>query len=388
MYDFDLLTLWRTLLAKKKRIFINCGIAFVIGVALVFDIPRQYASTVSLASESKEGGSSGGTFGSLASLAGINLMNGNDAIGPELYPDVVSTNDFAAGLLSIPVVTADGSLRTTYLEYLRNHQKGAWWGTLAAAPGLLIKTILPKPKETVASKGAQLDPQRLSLDDEKLLEGIKGSISCAVDKETDIITITARAQDPFVAKQIVDTVTVHLQQFITRYRTNKARTDLDYYKTLAAEAHARYQKAQATYADYCDAHQDISLQSFITKRESLENELQLAFNNYSQLAQQVQLAEAKVQERTPAFTIIEKATVPNKHVAPKKMTTVIAFVFFALLGTLAWIYLKLFFSPTLARMNGKKDNRPTEAECSGDAGSAPAAGEEIVAKPAAASQGA
>ena len=44
--------------------------------------------------------------------------------------------------------------------------------------------------------------------------------------------------------------------------------------------------------------------------EDLENEMQLKFNVYTQISQQLQMAKAKVQETTPAFTTIQQATVP------------------------------------------------------------------------------
>ena len=61
------------------------------------------------------------------------------------------------------------------------------------------------------------------------------------------------------------------------------------------------------------------LESFKSEEEALENEMQMAYNIYSALQQQEQLAYAKVQERTPVFTTIQNATVPVKHAGPKRM---------------------------------------------------------------------
>jgi len=49
--------------------------------------------------------------------------------------------------------------------------------------------------------------------------------------------------------------------------------------------------------------------------------------------QQMQMARAKVQEHTPAFTQIQPATVPLKKDGPKRMTIVLAFMFFAFVLT-------------------------------------------------------
>ena len=52
--------------------------------------------------------------------------------------------------------------------------------------------------------------------------------------------------------------------------------------------------------------------------------MQMAYSVYSSVAQQKVLAEAKLRERTPAFTTLQSASVPVKHAGPKRMITVAA----------------------------------------------------------------
>lgn len=52
--------------------------------------------------------------------------------------------------------------------------------------------------------------------------------------------------------------------------------------------------------------------------------MQMAFTAYNSLAQQRILAESKLQERTPAFTVLQNASVPVKHAGPKRMFNVAA----------------------------------------------------------------
>ena len=54
---------------------------------------------------------------------------------------------------------------------------------------------------------------------------------------------------------------------------------------------------------------------------------------------QYQAAKAKVQERTPAFTMIKGAAVPIKPSGPKRMIFVIAMTILAFLGTGFYILL-------------------------------------------------
>ena len=53
---------------------------------------------------------------------------------------------------------------------------------------------------------------------------------------------------------------------------------------------------------------------------------------------QLEAAKAKVQERTPAFTVLKGAAVPVKPAGPKRMIFVAAMLFFAFLFTSAYIF--------------------------------------------------
>ena len=129
-----------------------------------------------------------------------------------------------------------------------------------------------------------------------------------------------------------------LQQFITSYRTNKARTDLEYYKKLTAEAKHIYERARQVYGSYSDANAGVILESYRAKRNDLENDMQLKYNTYTALNNQLQAAKAKVQERTPAFTVIKGADVPVKPSKPKRVIFVLAMTFLAFIGTGLYIY--------------------------------------------------
>ena len=139
---------------------------------------------------------------------------------------------------------------------------------------------------------------------------------------------------------MADTVKTRLQKFITDYRTSKVRVDLEYSKKIAAETKARYDKARRLYAEFVDANQDIILESVRQRQADLENEMQLQFNAYQQVAAQLLAAEAKVQEETPAFTTLQSATVPVLKAGPKRAQICIIFVFLAFLITTTWILYK------------------------------------------------
>ena len=132
-----------------------------------------------------------------------------------------------------------------------------------------------------------------------------------------------------VSKILADSIRQRLQQYITIYRTNKAQADVNYYKRLTVEAKQEYEKVRQSYGYYADANTDVILESVKAKQEDLENDMQLKYNTYSALNTQLQAAKAKLQEKTPVFTVIKGAAVPQKPAGPKRMLFAIGMAFLA-----------------------------------------------------------
>jgi uncharacterized protein involved in exopolysaccharide biosynthesis len=59
-----------------------------------------------------------------------------------------------------------------------------------------------------------------------------------------------------------------------------------------------------------------------------------------QVVAQMQQADMKVQENTPAFTTLQSATVPVLKAGPKRAQMCLIFLFLAFLGTTAYILYK------------------------------------------------
>lgn len=350
MNDLTFAAILRTLRLKKWWLVGNTVAAMVIGVIVAFSLPKQYSSSAALASESKEDSPLSGNLGSMASMAGLNLGKSQDAIVPDLYPNVVETNEFLVNLLYVKVRPEHAKTDMTLLDYLTKHCKAAWWSVAFRT----VKNKLVPRKGGIAQSGHRIDPCHLTEMEDELVNGVKNMVVCTYDDENDVINIKAVAQDPYVARQIVEATTIQLQKFITDYRTSKARVDMAYYARLKEEAHVRYVKAQKKYAAYSDSHMDLSLKSFQLESDALENDLQLAYNEYTQKSAQLTMAEAKVQERTPAFTVLERASVAPRAESPKKKLIVLAYGFLAFAGTFCYLMLLNPSRHVIARIKGEE----------------------------------
>ena len=329
----DLRVIFSKIWSERKLFYKVLPITFVLSCAYILCIPRTYTSSLSLAPEIGGMGMEG-TLGSLASSFGIDLgsMETTDAINPMLYPDLMEDNGFVVGLFSVRIKTSDGEIESSYYDYLTKYHQAPWW----SKPIQWVKNLVTTKHEGIKGNTGN-NPYVLSKRQDDIANMIRDDISISVDKKTAVITITAKAQDALACKILADSVKERLQDFITDYRTNKSRVDEQYYKKLLDEAKQNYESARRLYGSYADANTDVTLESFRAKQEDLENDMQLKFNTYSTLMTQYQAAKAKVQERTPAFTVVKGAAVPIKPTGPKRMLFVIAMLFLSFITTSLYI---------------------------------------------------
>jgi len=330
-FEIDYFRLLKILKADKRKTMIYCIAFGIFGIIVAFSIPRIYKTTVMLAPESSGGSSLTSNISSLASMVGMDMNFGdnNDAIYPEIYPDLMKSADFTVSLFPINVKSKDGKINMSYYDYLFSKQKMAWWDYPRAWIAKLKKHF--RKKEEGADDG-KINPFMLTRDQYDVAKYINGNIDCTVDKKTSVITIVVTDQDPLISASMADSVKDRLQVFITNYRTNKARNDLAYMEKLFDEAKAQYVKARQKYASFSDANSDLILESVRSAQEDLENDMQLKYNIYTQVAEQLQLAKAKVQEKTPAFTVVQSASVPVKHSNKPKILILALFLF------LGWLF--------------------------------------------------
>ena len=333
-------------LLKHKKLFIKVlSVTFVFACFIGYSIPKTYKCTVLLSPEMSGSKNTSG-LAALASNFGVNLKgalgNSTEALFPTLYPDMMESVVFKTSLFPIPV-TLEGDKDEdepdrvmTYYDYLQNEWKRPWWGTALKAirEWLVSLFVEEKPEPTT------INPFRLTEKQTAYMMLIEKNIVCDVDQKTMVITIEVTDQDPLICATMADSVKTRLQKFITDYRTSKARVDYEYNLKLSKEAEARYDKACRDYVNFTDANRKIFLEKYVQQRVKLENEMQIQRGIYQQVIAQLQQAEMRIQEETPAFTTLQSATVPLRPVAPRKKLIALVFLFLAFVCTSAWVFNK------------------------------------------------
>lgn len=344
---------------KHKKLYYKVlGVTFIVSAILLIGTPNYYKCTVKLAPE-LSGSKSTSSLASIASSFGLNIGStnmGSEALFPTLYPDLMNSVAFRASLFSIKVQREDDDTPMTYYDYLNNEQKKS----------LLEYAVLPLKwtKDYILSliisdedNSEKIDPFKLTKEQFDIVELMEKKVVCDVDNKTLVITIDVTDQDPLIAATMADSVQLHLQEFITDYRTRKARIDLAYNQKLFKEAQERYEKARVKSAAYSDANRHVIFAEKQSEQTKLENEMQLQYRAYSQVAAQLQLAEAKVQEDTPAFTTLQPATVPIKKAGPKRIAIILVFIVLAFFVTTVFlIHIEGHLIPLLKPSDNSRDD--------------------------------
>lgn len=335
--EIDLMAYARKLWAARKLLLKMTGIAATVAVIIAFSIPKQYTAEVTLSPESSKTG--GSSLSGMAAMLGIgNMSMGGDAnaLNMSMTSDIVSSTPFILELFNTPVKTLNGKVDTTFVAYLETESK-PWWNAIIGLPGKTISGIKSFFSTEVEDKNKPINPFQLTLKQKAKVESIKNVITADIDKKTGITKIGVTLQDPLVAATLADIVITKLQEYITTYKTSKAQEDCTYWEQLYEQRKKEYYEAQEKYAQYSDMNQGVIRQSVRIEQERLQNEQSLAFQVFSQVATQLQMSRAKLQEEKPAFAVLEPASVPLYPSGTSKKIILVGIVFLAVAGASAWV---------------------------------------------------
>ena len=333
----DVMELISALWKKRLMIIKWCIAGAVVGLIIGFSIPKTYSSGVTLAPETQQKTSS--SMSSLASMMGVNLNNSVDAISVEMFPDVVHSTPFIVELFDLPVQFEwKGEIvNTTLLDYMLEYQKTPWWDTVLKVPFKVLGWAASLGKEEVEVASGPLNPANLPKKERGVVRYFAQNIMVNVDKKTTKTSMSLQMQDPQVVATVMNAVVENLKRYMSDYRTSKSRQDVENLSAICEERKEDYYRAQKAYAKFVDANKNVVLQSAQAERERLQQEMNLAYQVYSQVAGQLEGARIQEQQDKPVFVILEPVSVPLGKTAPSKAKLLVAFTFLAGCCAAAWV---------------------------------------------------
>ena len=338
--EIDIMELISKLWKNRTMIIKWCIAGAIIGLVVGFSIPKTYTSSVTFAPETQQKTNS--SVSSIASMMGVNLNNSVDAISVEMYPDIVHSTPFIVELFDLPVTFKykDEQMTTSLLEYMKEYQKSPWWSYVIKAPFKALGWVMSLGKEKeedVEVPVSELDVNNLPKKERGVVGFFAENIMVNVDKKTGKTSMSLELQDPNVVATVMDAVTENLKNYMSDYRTSKARQDIENLEVICAQRKADYYAAQQAYAQSVDGNKSVVRQSAQAELERLQQEMNLAYQVYSQVATQLEGARIQAEQAKPVFVIIDPVTIPIRKTAPSKAKMLVIFTFLAGCCAAAWV---------------------------------------------------
>jgi uncharacterized protein involved in exopolysaccharide biosynthesis len=136
--------------------------------------------------------------------------------------------------------------------------------------------------------------------------------------ENGVVTVSVRMPEARMAADVADQVVQFLTDYITEYRTGKARRDMEFISERYDESLSRFELAQVNLARFRDENRGQLTEVGRIQQERLQSEFDHTFNLYSTMATRLEEARIKLQEDAPVVNILEPAAVSDRRSAPKR----------------------------------------------------------------------
>ncbi len=217
--------LWRS----RTRVLSITALFAVTGVVVSLLTRPEYVSEARIMPEISQG--TGDVLQKLASVAGFAGLEfgetgGVEAVRPDLYPNVLQSTPFILSLLEQPVPTSDGG-KTSVSAMLTTPDSWSW--------------LTSKKKPVPLRPNANPNTLQLTQEQQDLLEDIQQRVSAKMDTRSGIITVSARMPDPTAVAAVTQIALDYLTRYVSNYRTEKVRRDLEFYTNRLKEAKRRFE---------------------------------------------------------------------------------------------------------------------------------------------------
>lgn len=345
--EIDLIQLAHIFWSGRRTIIKTMAIFAVLGLLIAIFSSKEYTATTiivpqDMGAQSKLGGLSG-----LASMAGINLdmMNTSD-ITPDVYPQIISSVPFQLELMKTELTFREISHPVSLFEYYTEYQKSSIQGTVMkytlGLPGVILKAIKGRPEQDSISGTNTLI--QLTEDQKDIQKKLQDLLSIDYSDKEGYVTLICRMPEAIPAAQLAQKAQSLLQQYITKFKIQKASANLDFIQQRYDEVKRQYEQAQDELAAFRDRNRNMATATAQTELERLNNNYNLLYNVYSELAKQLEQARIQVKQDTPVFTVVQPASVPTEKSKPKRTMILIVWIFLGgIIGT-GIIFSRNFFS--------------------------------------------
>ncbi len=321
--EIDLITLAKTIWDGRITIVKAVVVGAIIGLFIAFLSPKEYTASTTLVPQTSGGQSNLGGLSSLASMAGFNLdlSQGTMELSPQVYPQIVQSVPFQLEIMNTPFIINKADEKMTLFHYYTEVHKPGILVLIKkytiGLPGVILKGIKGEKDISLESKNND-GIIELTEEQEEVRKIIAKRISLSVNSKEGYVELSSHFFEPGLAAQVTKKAKELLQRTITEFKIEKATAQLQFIEERYNEKRKEFEAAQEKLAVFRDQNKNVTSAVALTQEEQLQNEYQLAFNVYSELAQQLEQAQIKVKEDTPVFSTIKPVIVPTEKSKPDR----------------------------------------------------------------------
>lgn len=327
--EIDIVEIIKTLWQHRKIILWGGLAGVVLGLFVAYTSPKQYKVITTMLPQSEEGVSMGG-LSSLAAIAGfdIDLSDNGSEISPVIYPQIMESETFLLDLMHSKYTFKELKQPTSIFDY---YTKYAGKGLVATIRKYTIglsgtfKEALKKRKPI--GKPTNDGLTHMSEDEYNLAKMLKGCVTLTINKKEGYLTLTSIFEQDILTAQVAKRAQQLLQETITAYKTKRANEQLIFFEKRYNEKKIEYQQAQGKLAGYKDRNLFVTSAIGGSQETRLQNEYNLSYSVFSELAKQYENAKIKVKRVTPVYIILKPVVVPNEPFAPRKTIILLVAVF-------------------------------------------------------------
>jgi uncharacterized protein involved in exopolysaccharide biosynthesis len=358
--EIDLIAIAKTMWNGRKLMIRTVIVFIILGFAIAIFSDKEYTASSTMVPQLSSSKSKMGGLSSLAAMAGFNLnmnMESNE-LSPYIYPQIVQSVPFQLELMEAPLnfegIDHPISIYEYYMEYAKPNVISVVTKYTIGLPFVILKALKPNKPEaapTLATDSLLYSPIALTENQEMIRRMLSKQVTLETNDKDGYVLLNAVAHDPKLAAQLAYKAQLLMQKYITEFKIKKATAQLNFIYERYTEKKKEFQKAQSNLAVFVDRNKNVTSAVARTEQERLQNEYKLAFDVYSQLAQQLEQAQIQVKEDTPVFSIVKPVTVPLEKSKPNRPMILVIWTFLGGIVAIGWIFGKQFLATVKTKWN-------------------------------------
>lgn len=348
--EIDLIALAKNIWKKRSFIIKTIVVFAVLGVTVALISPKQYTASTKLVPQISSGGSKMGGLSSLASMAGINLDMGQEMteLMPQTYPQIIQSAPFQLQLMNEKFTFSEIDNPVSLYEYYTEYSKPGALSVIKkytfGLPGVIIGALRGEKTDQTETIDDNQGAISLTEEQEKVRKIISENLSLEINDQEGYIQLSSSFSESKLAAQVAQRAQQLLQEYITEFKIEKATAQLQFIEERYQEKKKEFEQAQEALASFIDRNKNVTSAIALTEQEQLQNEYQLAFEVYSNLAQQLEQARIKVKEDTPVFSIIQPVVVPHEKSKPKRTMILAIWIFLGIVVGTGWVFASQYYT--------------------------------------------